>query len=378
MATFEQFASAAWDLYPAHIAIVNQHGEIIFVNQAWRQSAESQCTKSIVDKSIKYLAVCLNAEDHSTAQQFALGIRAVLAGHQPLFTLEYPCYSPIEEHWFIGKVFRLEVDNQPYAIIIHEDITHQRESHHTPAMLESTYQIEKRLSPKHIITQFAAQVATAPDKAHLFEEAQKIAIQEERQRLARDLHDAVSQILFASMNIAQSIPLLWQKDPEVVLNHINQIVILNKAAMAEMRTLLLDLRPEALTKTDLPSLIRQLVEAALGHKRIEISFTYDPILITRLPADVHIAFYRIAQESLNNAIKHSRATQLDMALNLQDQAVRLDIQDNGVGFDSGNKYSGMGMSTMQERAESINAALTVSSQVGAGTQVALVWSGAVN
>lgn len=221
----------------------------------------------------------------------------------------------------------------------------------------------------------AETVAIAIQNAQLFQQAQEVAAYEERQRLARDLHDAVSQTLFSATTIAESLPRLWPRSPEKTMERIEQVVVLNRAAMAEMRTLLLELRPEAIINTRLDRLLNQLVEVVQGRKRMEaellIEGTHDS-----LPPGVHLAMYRIAQESLNNILKHSQATSFTVQLQQQADHVSLRVRDNGRGFDAKQMVSGIGLESMRERAEAIGASLQVVSAPGQGTEVTVTWQDA--
>ena len=139
-----------------------------------------------------------------------------------------------------------------------------------------------------------------------------------------------------------------------------------------MRTLLLELRPASLTQTHLSDLIRQLCEAFIGRSRLPIDMTIDgncPI-----PPEVQVAFYRIAQESLNNAFKYARATCVNVNLYILPAYVHFETCDNGIGFDTTRvKPMTLGMRIMRERAEAIGADLQITSSPGSGTCVVITW-----
>lgn len=219
----------------------------------------------------------------------------------------------------------------------------------------------------------AQQCAQSLERAQLQEQAKEVAALEERQRLARDLHDAVSQVLFSATTMAESVPRTWEQDPQRALDHLNQVVTLNRAAMAEMRNLLLELRPDTIMRTDLNLLFEQLLRALKGRKFIQTEFSLQGKPFT-LPAEVHMTFYRIAQEAVNNIIKHSQATHTQINLHYQADTITLRVQDNGKGFDTQAVSSGMGQATMRERAKANNASLTIQSEPGKGTEIILVWN----
>ncbi|MBE2201254.1 MAG: GAF domain-containing protein [Anaerolinea sp.] len=212
------------------------------------------------------------------------------------------------------------------------------------------------------------QAALAIANAHLRLQAGQAAVVEERNRLARDLHDAVTQTLFSASLIADVLPRIWERNPEAALVRLAELRELTRGALAEMRTLLLELRPATLTETTLPDLLKQLTEAAIGRSRLAVD-----LVVTGerpLPPDVQVAFYRIAQEALNNISKHAAASQVSLRLTLAPDNVTLVVADNGRGFDPrliGTNSLGLGI--MRERAEKINAQLTIDSQIGVGATI---------
>ncbi len=229
-------------------------------------------------------------------------------------------------------------------------------------------------SPAHLdrLQVFADEAAIAIRNAQLYEQAQQIAMMEERQRLARDLHDAVSQTLFSANVIAQMLPRMWQKNPDEVHKRLDQLHMLTQGALAEMRTLLLELRPAALADAQLADLLRHLTDALTGRKQIEVRLDVDGQ--PALPPDVKVAFYRIAQEALNNVAKHSNATETRVTLRGSPQGVEMTIYDNGRGIDPERiAPDRMGLTIMQERAEAISADFKLSSQPGSGTEVTVSW-----
>lgn len=217
------------------------------------------------------------------------------------------------------------------------------------------------------------QCAQALERVRLAEEAEVEATVRERQRLARDLHDAVSQTLYSATVIAESIPRLWERDPEKALSLLEQVHTLNKAASAEMRVLLWELRPEVLEKATLEELFTQLVNTMKGRKEMAVSLDLQVNAGDTLPAHVRITFYRIAQEAVNNIIKHSHAKQVRISLIASAGAVELCVSDNGKGFDEKLTTAGMGLGNMRERAEAIGATVNITSSEGNGTQVVARW-----
>jgi len=149
---------------------------------------------------------------------------------------------------------------------------------------------------------------------------------------------------------------------------------LTRGALAEMRTLLLELRPSALLETPLRDLVRQLVEAITGRTRLDVQFTAEGGQHV-YPAEIQMALYRIAQEALHNVVKHARARTLRVALTTSPALVRLVVEDDGHGFDPQHvPPDHFGLHIMRERAASIGAALDIASQWNRGTRVSVLWS----
>lgn len=209
-------------------------------------------------------------------------------------------------------------------------------------------------------------------EAALAEKAAEEAVVAERNRLARDLHDAVTQTLFSASLIAEVLPQLWRTNRGEAERTTDELRQLTRGALAEMRTLLLELRPAALTQTRLDDLLRQLCEALIGRSRLPIELELEGQ--RRLPPDVQVALYRIAQEALNNVFKYARASEIRVSLDQGPLGVRLAVCDNGAGFNPGNVPADHhGLRIMQERAAGIGADLTIRSSLGEGTQVEVTW-----
>lgn len=232
----------------------------------------------------------------------------------------------------------------------------------------------RELAPQELslLGAIGQQVGVAMENARLYEQAEQAAAAAERNRLARDLHDAVSQTLFSASLIAEVLPRLWERSPNEGRRRVEELRQLTRGALAEMRTLLVELRPMALTEVPLGDLLKQLAEAVTGRARLPVAFTVESQC--ELPPDVQVAIYRIAQEALNNVAKHSGASQAILTLRCPPGRVELTVSDNGRGFDPTQvPPDHLGLGIMCERAESIGAVLSIRSQPGAGTEVAAIW-----
>lgn len=218
----------------------------------------------------------------------------------------------------------------------------------------------------------ANQAAITMINAELYGHAQELAVLEERQRLARNLHDAVNQSLFSAGLIAEVLPRLWDRDQAKARRSLEDLRKLTRGAMAEMRALLAELRPSTLTDSDLGDLLRLLGNAFSGRTNVPATVIVNGQGV--LPAEVQVAIYRLCQEALNNVVKHAGASSVEIVLNQDESSIELNIRDNGRGFDPEQIVSGhYGLSMMRERAEAVGAQLSIISQPGKGTQLIIHW-----
>ena len=218
----------------------------------------------------------------------------------------------------------------------------------------------------------ANQAAITLVNAQLYEQAQMLATLQERQRLAQNLHDAVNQSLFSASLIAEVLPRVWERNPDEGRQSLEDLRRLTRGAIAEMRGLLVELQPMVITDSDLGELLSQLGDAFTGRTNIPIALSLTGK--GTLQTDVQVVFYRVCQEALNNIAKHARASQVVMKLNYGADLAELIIQDDGIGFDLAQVPPGhYGLNIMQERAEAVGAPLSVTSQVGHGTEIKISW-----
>jgi PAS domain S-box-containing protein len=289
-----------------------------------------------------------------------------------------------------GKIFwaRLTVsgvyDNDgklQYLVSMTEDITEQKITTERLALQEAEYlqTLEKRVKER---TQELSEanlrlVREIEQRQEVEETLARKAVEEaiviERTRLARDLHDAVTQTLFSASLVAETLPELWEINPEEARKSNEELRQLTRGALAEMRTLLLELRPAALTQARFPDLVKQLTEAVIGRTQLAVNLVVEGDY--ELPPDIKVAFYRIAQETLNNIVKYSRAKQIDFQICQECCNVYMEIKDDGIGFSQVDvKPTSLGMRIMRERAEAIHAHLTISSMPGQGTKISVDWN----
>jgi len=202
---------------------------------------------------------------------------------------------------------------------------------------------------------------------------EKAAATAERERLARDLHDAVSQNLFSAGLIAELLPELWEVNQAGARESLAKLRQLIRATSAEMRTMLLELRPDSLTEASLAYLLDHLGETVTSRAGVTLETDLDTNI--EVPVEVKIALYRIVQESLNNIAKHARASTVKLSCRQHGEKVAINIWDNGHGFDPNAIPAGhMGIRIMHERAAQIDGTLQVQSRPGQGTGIIVQWS----
>lgn len=223
-----------------------------------------------------------------------------------------------------------------------------------------------------LVDTFGNQAALAIENASLRAQAEENAAIAERNRLARDLHDAVTQSLFSASLLAEVIPELIERDPAEGRRRMEELRLLARGALAEMRTLLLEMRPTTLLEADLFELLRHLAAAFTGKTRVPVNLQAEPGC--KLPPEVKVAYYRIAQEALNNVTKYASAGLVQVCLCCEEEQTTLSISDNGKGFDPCLiPPEKLGLGIMKERAEAVGAGLKVTSQPGCGTTILVSW-----
>jgi signal transduction histidine kinase len=221
-----------------------------------------------------------------------------------------------------------------------------------------------------LATFFANQAAAAIENARLYEQTREYAVIEERNRLARELHDSVTQSLFSVSLLSEAALSLLDRDPSKARERLERANELAQGALAEMRALIFQLRPMTLQEEGLLSAIKKHLAAVHSrHGRVvQLQVTGTP---RRLPTEVEDAAFRIVQESLNNVVKHANAQHAQVELQYEPDRLRLCTSDDGVGFEvaGSRRKRTLGMASMRERAESIGGRLEVESAPGRGTRV---------
>ncbi|MFL5657901.1 MAG: DUF4118 domain-containing protein [Ktedonobacteraceae bacterium] len=201
----------------------------------------------------------------------------------------------------------------------------------------------------------------------LYEQAQELAALQERQRLARELHDSVSQALYGISLWAHTVrEALESSEPEQAEAAIEDVLTLAEAGLAEMHALIFELRPESLVTEGLVAALTKQVEVLRARYKltVEADLADEP----DLSLEKKEALYRIAQEALHNIVKHARASSVVLRLARQEKEVLLEVCDNGRGFDPTGPFPGhLGVRSMRERVTKIGGTLSIESASGQGT-----------
>jgi signal transduction histidine kinase len=225
-----------------------------------------------------------------------------------------------------------------------------------------------------IVSLLADQAVIAIEKARLTAQSEQLAVMEERQRLARELHDSVSQALYGIGLGARTAKTLLDQEPGAeelkskLVHPLEYTLSLAKAGLAEMRALIFELHPDALERDGLVAALKRRAAALQArHKlHVQVDLCEEP----ELAIDVKEAFYRIAQEALNNVAKHARATHVGVKLGYIGDMISLEIQDDGAGFDLQKNYPGhLGLKSMRERIHSLGGTFEIESEPGQGTRI---------
>jgi len=221
-----------------------------------------------------------------------------------------------------------------------------------------------------LLASIADQVGVAVEHTRLHQQAEQLAVMEERGRLARDLHDSVTQSLYCLTLFAEAgRRLIRSGDLEHAESYLARLADTAQDALKEMRLLVYELRPPPLEREGLVGAIQQRLGAVERRAGVKAHLLVDDTI--RLPAPVEEGLYRIAQEALNNALKHAMATSVTVRIRIVDERMELEVVDDGIGFDPATAGSGngMGLTNMQERAKRLRGALQVISTPGEGTKV---------
>jgi signal transduction histidine kinase len=234
-------------------------------------------------------------------------------------------------------------------------------------------QAEFSSADQKAIELLAAHAAVAIENARSYDLARELSVIEERNRLARELHDSVTQRLFSLELGAETAATLLDRDLEAARAQLARVQEMAREAMAELRSVIFELRPATVEDEGLLVALRKHVDVLRRVEQRQIAFSADGG-VPHLPGAVEAEAFRIAQEALNNALHHSRAAKIWVRLGAQDGRLALEVGDDGVGFDPSApdlRSRRLGLTSMEERAAALGGVLSVESRPGDGTRVRL-------
>jgi signal transduction histidine kinase len=227
-----------------------------------------------------------------------------------------------------------------------------------------------------LLDSIAGQIGVAVDNARLYQQAEQLAVMNERSRLARDLHDSVTQSLYSVTLLAEAARRSAEgKEFAQVKHYLSQLSEAVRLSLKEMRLLVYELRPLDLEEEGLVGALQHRLDAVEGRAGVQARLLVEGELV--VPVALEEGLYRIAQEALNNALKHARATLVTVKLQSNQGQISLAVVDNGVGFDPAavGQSGGLGLVSMRERTEQLNGSLTIESAPGMGTTVKVIFTG---
>ena len=223
-----------------------------------------------------------------------------------------------------------------------------------------------------LVMAFADHAAVAIENARYYEQSQSLIALQERQKLARELHDLVAQALYGIALGSRTARQLMDNDPIKAAESLEYCISLADAGLAEMRALIFELRPESLELEGIVAALRKQAAALRARYSIQVEEFYceEP----NVPLSIKETIFRVAQEALQNIIKHAHATQVELQLDQTSDDLILEIQDNGQGFEIIGSYPGhLGMKSMQERAEQAKGRFEIHSSPGQGTKIRVLF-----
>jgi signal transduction histidine kinase/PAS domain-containing protein len=232
----------------------------------------------------------------------------------------------------------------------------------------------RTLTPQeaNLLNIFSTDIAQALENARLIEQAKMSVAEDERNRIAREMHDSVAQALYAASLYADAIRLALQANqPQRITANLEELIQSTRDAMADMRLLIFQLRPPILNEEGLLAALQNRLESVEGRAGFKTHLLSEGEI--ELSADQETELYWIAQEVLNNVIKHAHATQVNVQLMGEADCIRLVVEDDGVGFDPvvGSRAGGHGIRNIHERAEKIGASCWIESAPSQGTRVTI-------
>jgi len=296
----------------------------------------------------------------STARIAMREMRTIYQGDLRRQRLDDPRYSPVSA----------QMQEQPWDSILLTPLIYRNRALGV-LLLGYPLDVDPDTEERAFVEAITDQMALVVENAQLYQRASSAAALEERQRLARDLHDSVSQALYGiALGARTARRRVGDDGPANVTEPLDYVLSLAEAGLTEMRALIFELRPESIAEEGLIAAIGRQV--ASTQSRYGVRVTSDLCDEPDVSLDIKEAVYRVAQESMHNTVKHARATNINVALVKTDGALRLELRDDGQGFDPAGEFPGhLGLRSMRERARGVAATLDIESAPGVGTTITM-------
>jgi len=368
LAESEIFKQSILDSLPAEIAVVDHSGKIVAVNQPWRQYATESGvtpgeTAAAVDVGANYIAVCQAGIDFIQdgaleSSMAASGIRAVLDGRLPSFSMEYPCHTPQKQQWFFMVVMPMGKMASGGAVIAHTNITPRKLAENQLAAMAGT--LEKQVDERtRQLRQVTAELTMAEER--------------ERHRLAQELHDNLSQLLAA---IKIRLSSLGAGRADTFQPSLDEIVVLVEQANRAVRMITMQLSPPTLRILGFVPALEGLVEEMRHTYGLKVDI-YTESQPQRLDDVILAVLFRSARELLINVAKHAGVNDASLSYRADDKQLTLLVSDDGCGFDPEPILSmlsakqSFGLRSINERIVALGGRMEIDSNPGFGCMVIL-------
>jgi signal transduction histidine kinase len=230
-------------------------------------------------------------------------------------------------------------------------------------------------SDQLLVEMFALRAGIAIENARLHEQVSRLAVVEERERIARDLHDGVIQAIYGVALSLEDVPLMMTGEPEEASARVDRAIDSLNLTIREIRNFILGLRSELLHGADLLAGLATLANefGATGASEIELDLAIDPDLAASIPTAHRVQLLQMTREALSNAARHARAQRTRIVMRVEDGAVVLRVEDDGVGFDTSAALSAghLGLANLHDRAAAFGGTVTIESTLGEGTTLSI-------
>ncbi len=405
----DKLSTRILDALDEHVALLAADGTIVYVNAAWQRFAQANGDPELCHTGVgaNYLDVCRQSAQAGDPQAQATldGIQAVIAGQQASFQLEYPCHSPHEQRWFTLTAMPLSLDEQR-VVVTHRLITTYKEAEIVsgevisllaqaaltqPVILRGrqtdgttiwgelrSWRVAATASPPleiagvaHDITEHMrteADLRTAAEQLQMVARRLVDAHEQERQNLARELHDEVGQVL---AGITMTLSGAAVDAPPALAATLTRAQTTMTELMGRLRTVSLNLRPALLDDLGLLPALGWYLDRYTPRTGVQVELRHQGVS-GRFPTAVETVAYRIIQETLANVARHAGVPTATVSLRADGTHLMLRVADAGRGFDAETALATRvtnGLRGMHERVQMIGGVLTIESVPGQGTQI---------